>query len=71
MVIYFAVNVTDGHVLLWSEPRYSEYPSSANTHVLTFPDVPLHLHMRTGGEAVTATLPGMVHHRNEAEAEGS
>lgn len=31
---------------------------SSYVHLLTFPDVPLCLHIRTAGEAVTETMPG-------------
>lgn len=66
--IYLVVNVTGGHILLRAELRYLERSSLANVHLLAFPDVPLCLHIRT---AVTETLPAMVDHRNEAEAERS
>lgn len=67
-VIHLVANVTDTHILLQAEPRYSKHSSPANMHLLTFPDVPLCLHIRTAGEAVTETPPGMVNHRNGAEA---
>lgn len=54
---YVWLNITDGHTLLWAEPRCLEHSGSANVHLLPFPDVPLCLHVRTAGEAVTETLP--------------
>lgn len=55
--ICLVVNITDGHILLRAEPRSLEHSSSANVHLLAFPDVPLCVHVRTAGEAVTETLP--------------